>query len=167
MPIAATMFENVDFGGTPFNVNNGENIPVLPPPMGNGDGQASSLHIFGPQWITFWESPFYDQGDDQLWIAPPPAGFYRYIKNLHGLFRPHGNNHWGDRIRCVSFSGAPSGDNDNRSIWHPDGHWTHGNSLLFSKEGVLSFQNSKDKTSLLEVISFGEEKVKADKKSRR
>src|SRR3989442_6746964 len=140
MPTAATMFENVEYGGRAFDVNDGDNIPLIPPPLG---GNASSLYVYGPHWVTFWESPFYNAGDDQLWVAPPPAGQYWLFHNLHEFYRPHGNNHWGDRIKCVSFSGEPTGDNDNRTIVHSDGSVTNGNSFRASAEGVWPFLGSK------------------------
>src|SRR4051794_6098168 len=97
--LAAILFENIDFGGIPYNVNEGDQIPVIPPPMGAGDGQASSMKVYSSQWITFWESPNFDAGDDSLWIEPAGAGLFWNVANLHRLGRPHGTNHWGDRIR--------------------------------------------------------------------
>jgi hypothetical protein len=128
--IAATLYENVDFGGRAFDVNTGENVPVIPPPLSRG---TSSVHVYYG-WITFWESQNYDSGDDQLWVAPPKPGYLWVFANLHTFYRPHGNNHWGDRIWAVSFSGAPTGDNDNRTIVYPDGHVTNGNNLMLDAE---------------------------------
>ena len=133
MPLAARLFENTPPGGRTLDVSVGENIPVIPPPLG---GQASAVFIYGPQWITFWESPNYDAGDDQFWAAPPPNGYHWEITDLHRLYRPHGNNHWGDRIKGVSFSGPPTGDNENRTILHPDGTVTSGKTLQMSPAGV-------------------------------
>jgi hypothetical protein len=133
--IRAIIYEHVNFGGRTFDVIG--DTPVIPPPMGSGDGQASSLRIFGPEWVVFWETVNYDEGDDQLWIAPPPSGRMWELSNLHILPRPHGNNIWGDRIRAVSLSNSgPTGDNDNRLILNPDGTWTCGFSV---KE--LKFKN--------------------------
>jgi hypothetical protein len=140
MPVAAVLFENVDQGGRSFSVNDGENVPLIPPPLG---GQGSSIYVYGPHWITFWESAFYNAGNDQLWVAPPPAGQYWIFHNLHTFYRPHGNNHWGDLIKSVSFSGEPVGDNDNRTIVHPNGSVTNGNSFHLSAEGVWTFVGAK------------------------
>ncbi len=130
--VAATLYENVDFGGRAFDINVGESIPVIPPPLSRG---TSSIRVyFG--WITFWESQGYNAGGDQLWVAAPPAGKMWSFPNLHGFHRPHGNNHWGDRIWAVSHSHEPLGDNDNRTIVHPDGHVTNGNSLVLDSQIV-------------------------------
>jgi hypothetical protein len=133
MASAAQLYENVDFGGRAFHVESGQHVAVIPPPIGSGDGQASSIHITADQWIVFWEAKNYDEGDDQLWIAPPPAGTRWALSDLHDLPRPHGNNHWGDRILAVSFPGGPpTGNNENRTIVHPDGTITVGNFAEFS-----------------------------------
>ena len=120
------LYEHINFGGWEYAIN--DSIPALPPPVGSGDGQASSVRIYTNEWVILWENVNYDEGEDQLWIAPAGAGFGWEIDNLHDIRRPHGNNHWGDRIRCVAFPGSgPSGDNDNRTIVHEDGHVTTGN----------------------------------------
>ena len=135
MAIAATLFENIGFQGRTLDIQDGNQVPALPPPVGNQ--QASSIYVFGPQWITFWESTNY--GDDSLWVAPPPAGRYWRLDNLHTLGRPHGNNHWGDRISAVAFSGPPSGSNEDRTIIWPDGHGTVGDRFEITAEGLWKF----------------------------
>lgn len=122
---AAILWVNVNESGPSYPINDGQNIPMLPPPI--GPRQASSIEVFGPHWITFWESPNYDAGDDSLWIAPPPAGRMWKLDDLTNVPRPHGNNQWNDRIDGVSFSGAPTGSNENRTIIWADGHITVGN----------------------------------------
>lgn len=137
--LAAILSENINFNGFPYSVNEGEQIPLIPPPMGSGDGQASSMKVYSTQFITFWESPNFDEGDDSLWIESAGAGFFWSIPNLHTLGRPHGNNHWGDRIRGVSFSGPPTGSNENRTIIHHDGTVTIGDNLLTAQEVETRF----------------------------
>jgi len=137
--LAAILFENINFDGYVYTVNEGDHTSVIPPPMGSGDGQASSMKVYSSQWITFWESPNFDEGDDSLWIEPAGVGFFWSIPNLHTLGRPHGTNHWGDRIRGVSFSGPPTGSNENRTIIHQDGTVTIGNSLLTAQEAQTRF----------------------------
>jgi hypothetical protein len=132
--LAAILFENINIDGFRYTVNEGEQIPIIPPPMGSGDGQTSSMEIFSTQWITFWESPNFDEGDDSLWIEPAGIGRFWQIDNLHILGRPHGTNHWGDRIRAVSFSGPPTGSNENRTIIHADGTVTVGKQLLTAED---------------------------------
>jgi hypothetical protein len=111
LPIAAkaTIYRNVAFGGEALDITS--NIPELPSPLYR---EVSSLKVENEntKWVVFWESKNFDDGDDQLWIQGS-----RTIKNLHTLRRPHGNNHWGDRIEAVSFSDVgPQGDNDNRTV---------------------------------------------------
>jgi len=129
--LAALLFENVGFQGAIYAVYEGASIPAIPPPMGSGDGQTSSMKVYNfTFWITFWESPNFNEGDDSLWIAPSGNGMFWPLDNLHTLRRPHGNNHWGDRIRAVSFSGPPTGSNENRTIIHPDGSVSVGGDLV-------------------------------------
>ncbi|MGH9760135.1 MAG: hypothetical protein ACREDR_31800, partial [Blastocatellia bacterium] len=129
------LYENVDMGGRRFVVRDGENIPVIRPPL---DGSASSLETWGAGWVTFWESINFDAKDDQLWIEDPANGDGWYIPNLHKLPRPHGNNHWGDRIRGVSHSGAPTGSNENRTIIHANRTVTVGNRHFTASEKEYS-----------------------------
>jgi hypothetical protein len=135
MTLAARLFENVNYGGRALDIQDGYSSPQLPPPIGNQ--QASSIQVFCQEWITFWESTNY--GDDSLWIAPPSPGHYWPIPNLHILPRPHGNNHWGDRIAAVAFSGPPSGSNEDRTIVWPDGHITVGNRFEMSAKGIWTY----------------------------
>jgi hypothetical protein len=105
----ATVYRNVGFGGEAVDITS--NTAQLPSPL---NGEVSSLKVDNEnlKWTVFWESENFDEGDDQLWIQGP-----RTIANLHTLHRPHGNNHWGDRIKAVSFSAdGPQGDNDNRTV---------------------------------------------------
>jgi hypothetical protein len=96
---------------------------VLPDPI---RFRASSLETLDRRWSVFWETIFFNPDDDQLWIE----GQWQ-IPNLHMLHRPHGNNHWGDRINAVSFpSEGPTGDNDNRTILHADHRITVGDKEL-------------------------------------
>jgi hypothetical protein len=125
--MSATLWQNDHFGGAGFDIPDSIPIPVIPPPLHRG---AKSLRMAGTQWMTFWESDNFDTGDDSLWIAPPGAGFAWNLEYLGNVPRPHGNNHWGDRISGVSFSGSPTGDNDNRTIIHEDGHITVGNNRV-------------------------------------
>jgi len=116
------LYEHVDYGGLAYAID--ANTPVIPPPMGQGDGQASSIHIYTNEWVTFWEGKDFDPGNDQLWVAPPGQGYQWNFANLHTQLscRPHGNNHWGDRIRGVSFPGTgPLGSLDNILIVKADG----------------------------------------------
>ena len=118
MPII--LYQDVNFGGWSDIVNDGQNIPVLPPPY---DNNASSMKVDIPYWVTLWESPNYNQSDDQFWIETAGPGYHWEFPNLHTTWRPHGSNHWGDLISAVSFSGAPTGDTDNQIILYSDGHW--------------------------------------------
>lgn len=123
-----TLFEDINFGGEKFEIN--DNIAAIPPFMGSGDGQASSVVIQTNEWVVLWENVNYQEGEDQFWIAPPGIGYQWNLDNLHEYPRPHGNNHWGDRIRCVAFPGRPpSGSNENRTILQADGSITVGNPI--------------------------------------
>lgn len=154
---AALLYENVGFQGYVFGVENGQNIPVIPPPMGSGDGQASSMYVYGPQWITFWEAHNYNPGDDSLWIHPPRQGYMWVLDNLHRLCRPHGTNHWGDRIRGVSFSGAPTGSNENRTVINANGSVICGNRLFSMEEFQKEFGVTIEMVSLKsELVPEGE-----------
>jgi hypothetical protein len=146
--LAALLYEHSNYGGYTFGVEYGQNYPALAPPIGSGSGQASSMYIYGPQWITFWESPNYHEGDDSLWVHPPPIGYIWTFDDLHRLNRPHGNNHWGDRIRCISFSGAPTGSNENRTIVRADGSVISGDRLFTSDE------IARDRGCLISLVSL-------------
>lgn len=117
------MFPDVGFtGGFKLEIRTGEAWPTLPPPMGAADGQASSMYVCSAQWAVFWESPNFDEGDDSLWVAPVGPNYQWNLDNLHTIGRPHGTNHWGDRIRGVSFTPVgPTGSNENRTIINGDG----------------------------------------------
>jgi hypothetical protein len=117
--MSATLWQNDHFTGQGFDIPDSISVPVIPPPLHRG---AKSLKVSGTQWMTFWESDNYNTGDDSLWIAP---GHWT-LEYLGNVGRPHGNNHWGDRISAVSFSGPPQGSNENRTIVHEDGHITVG-----------------------------------------
>lgn len=146
--LAALLYEHINYAGYTYPVNDGENLPAIPPPMGADHGQASSMYVYSPQWITFWESPNYDQGDDSLWIAPPKPGHRWEFANLHQLGRPHGTNHWGDRIRCVSFSGGPTGSNENRTVVHEDGRVSIGSNRFTARELSEKFGITVQQVSL-------------------
>jgi hypothetical protein len=104
-----------------------QDVAVLPDPI---RFNASSLQTEDNRWSVFWETIFFNPGDDQLWIE----GAFN-LPDLRILPRPHGNNHWNDRINAVSFPAqGPTGDNDNRTIIHADGHVTVGNKKLSSAE---------------------------------
>lgn len=108
----ATIWEDADFGGRSLEIF--ESHPLLPFPF---EFTASSLQVnLQPgEWIVFWEAREYDAKDDQLWISGS-----RSIANLHLLRRPHGKNHWGDRIRAISLPpGGPTGSNENRTVLGP------------------------------------------------
>src|SRR5262245_52761230 len=108
MAVAAVMWLDIGFAGAPtFEIQQGQNTSAIAPPMGADDGQGSSMIVPSSTWITFWELPNFDGGGDSLWIESAGPGFQWRLDNLHQLRRPHGNNHWGDRIRAVSFSGPP------------------------------------------------------------
>lgn len=129
------LYENIGYGGRIFQ-DVDQNVPVIPPPL---NGQGSSLVLISNVWVTYWETANYDEGDDSLWIEPRSNGYA--IANLHILGRPHGNNHWGDRIKAISMSGAPTGSNENRTIVHADGSVTVGDTLALPSsklEGVIS-----------------------------
>lgn len=128
-----TLYQDINFAGYTYDIN--DNTPVIPPPMGGDNPQASSIRIYTNEWVTFWESPNYDQGDDQLWVAPPGNGRMWIIPNLPGFWRPHGNNNWNDRIKGVSFPGqGPSGDLDNIVILNADGSLSGNLGLLAEEE---------------------------------
>jgi hypothetical protein len=120
------LYEDINFAGAVSSIN--DSISSIPPPMGSGDGQASSVKIFTNEWVVLWENVNYQEGEDQLWIAPAGDGFGWEIADLRQVPRPHGNNNWNDRIRCVAFPGrGPTGDNDNRTIITDEAHVSVGN----------------------------------------
>src|SRR5580704_1315419 len=113
------LFVNVDFGGPAYTIVDGQSQAPLPPPWYEN---GSSVTYTSGQWVTFWESDDYGQsGGDSLWLAPLDPSNTWYIRNLHTLCRPHGNNHWGDLIKSMSFSGPPTGATDDRTILKADG----------------------------------------------
>jgi hypothetical protein len=122
------LYMDVNFGGGSFTVPEGQNIPCLPPPI---YGAASSLISDCQQWITLWETPNYDGGDDSAWIQAPGPGKHWEISNFVGMWRPHGSNNWNDLFKAISFSGPTSGDVDNQIWLYADGHYG-GNTGLMS-----------------------------------
>ncbi|MEO6727195.1 MAG: hypothetical protein ABIU20_08110 [Blastocatellia bacterium] len=108
------VFEHANYQGAALDLNT--NTSLLPPPLGSKEGgkhgNVSSLKVNVKGWVVFWEGKEYNEGEDQLWVEGPAV-----ISDMSKLHRPHGNNHWGDRIRSVSFaSGPPTGDNNRRTI---------------------------------------------------
>ncbi|MEP7340372.1 MAG: hypothetical protein ABI977_21760 [Acidobacteriota bacterium] len=113
-PPKVMLFEYANYQGERINLNT--NSSLLPPPLGSKDGgkhgNVSSLKVNVKGWVVFWEGKEYNEGEDQLWVEGPAI-----ISDLSKLHRPHGNNHWGDRIRSVSFASSPPiGDNNRRTI---------------------------------------------------
>ena len=114
VPPKVMMWGEANYQGDLRSVN--ENLPVLPALLGTTEsgqhGKVSSLKINATGWVVFWEGKSLKEGDDQLWVEGPAV-----ISDLAQLHRPHGNNHWNDRILTVSFaSSAPTGSNKNRTI---------------------------------------------------
>lgn len=108
------VYSEAEYKGETLIVN--DNLPVLPAPLGTTEGgqhgKVSSLKIHAKGWVVFWEGKNYKESDDQLWVEGPAV-----ISDLAKLHRPHGNNHWNDRILSVSFASAPpTGNNKNRTI---------------------------------------------------
>ena len=108
------IFEHANYQGTSQSIN--ANTSLLPPPLGSIEGgkhgNVSSLKVNVKGWVVFWEGKEYNENEDQLWVEGPTV-----ISDLSKLHREHGNNHWGDRIRSISFSSAPpTGANNRRTI---------------------------------------------------
>lgn len=103
-PPKVVMYEHAGYQGESLVVET--NLPALPPPFNNTQGSlngtASSLKVNFSGWVVFYEGRDFNDGKDQLWIQGPTT-----ISDLSKLHRPHGNNHWGDRILSVSFPGHP------------------------------------------------------------
>lgn len=103
-----TLYENVGFTGRAWEV-----IQTTGQFQDWQNRSASSLKVEGfrdDDWNAFFESAN-NYGDDQLYLQGNGE-----LANLHTLARPHGNNHWGDRISQVQIGVAPAGDNDNQTI---------------------------------------------------
>jgi hypothetical protein len=115
-----TLFTDINFGGAQYVVNDA--VAQLPPGVEN---EVSSIRIEGSAPGTFtvlWEARGFDGGDDALWLEGNGE-----LHNLHTLRRPHGNNHWGDRVSGVSFQAAPQGSTENRTIlYHGRRDYTDG-----------------------------------------
>ena len=108
------MFGEANYKGETLTIN--ENLPVLPAPLGTTEsgqhGKVSSLKSNTKGWVVFWEGKNFNEGDDELWVEGPAV-----VSDLAKLHRPHGNNHWNDRILAVSFASAPpSGNKKNRTV---------------------------------------------------
>lgn len=108
------VYENANYQGDSLSVNS--NTALLPPPLGSIEGgkhgNVSSLKVNVKGWVVFWEGKEYNEREDQLWVEGPTV-----ISDLSKLHREHGNNHWNDRIRAISFSSVPpTGDNSRRTI---------------------------------------------------
>lgn len=105
------LFEHANYLGASLSLN--ANTSLLPPPLGSIEGgkhgNVSSLKVNVKGWVVFWEGKEYNEGEDQLWVEGPTV-----ISDLSKLHREHGNNHWGDRIRSISFSSVPPTGNNNR-----------------------------------------------------
>lgn len=105
------VFEHANYQGSSLSVNT--NTSLLPPPLGSAGGgkhgNVSSLKVNVKGWVVFWEGKEYNENEDQLWVEGPTV-----ISDLSKLHREHGNNHWGDRIRSISFSSTPPTGNNNR-----------------------------------------------------
>ena len=120
------LFENVDFGGRSWEVTQ-----TTGSFSGWQNRSASSIRVQGfgdNDWNAFFETAN-NSGDDQLYLQGNGE-----LNNLHTIARPHGNNHWGDRISQVQVAVAPSGSNENQTILshgtrnYVDGN--HGNKQL-------------------------------------
>ncbi len=108
------IFEHANYQGASLSVNT--NTSLLPPPLGSTEGgkhgNVSSLKVNVKGWVVFWEGKEYNEREDQLWVEGPTV-----ISDLSKLHREHGNNHWGDRIRSISFSSVPpTGANNRRTV---------------------------------------------------
>lgn len=108
------LYGEANYKGEALTIN--ESLPILPAPLGTTEagqhGKVSSLKINANVWVVFWEGKYFNEGDDELWVEGPAV-----ISDLAKLHRPHGNNHWNDRILAVSFASAPpSGKNKNRTV---------------------------------------------------
>lgn len=113
-PPKVIMYGDANYKGEVLTIN--ETLPILPAPLGTTEsgqhGKVSSLKINAKGWVVFWEGKNFKESDDQLWVEGPAV-----ISDLAKLHRPHGNNHWNDRILAVSFaSNPPTGNNKNRTI---------------------------------------------------
>ena len=169
MAIAAILYKDINYGVPSLPIEEGFNQYELPPPW--GQQIASSMKVFSGQWITFWESTGY--GDDQLWIAPPPSGGWGF-PNLHAYPRPHGHagqDHWGDRIAAVSFTGPPTGSNSDRTIVWSDGSVTIGRILRRTPEGIWTIQEEEFRREfpdepLLEHLSSDDEEKRLGQSSK-
>ena len=61
----------------------------------------ANLRSIHTDWNAFFETVD-DTGDDQLYVQGNGE-----LANFHTILRPHGNNHWGDRISQVKVGLAP------------------------------------------------------------
>jgi hypothetical protein len=105
-----TLWENTDFNGQTVEIEGGY-ITLT----GWQDKSASSIKIEGfksTDCNAFYESSG-DDGSDQLYTEGNGA-----FANLHVITRPHGNNHWGDRISQVCVGKIPMGDKQNQTIFN-------------------------------------------------
>jgi hypothetical protein len=161
-----TLCWDVTFVGNRIAIPEGSDAAPLPAPWSNGSGEASSLILAGPtrSWAVLWETSK-NSGDDSLWIAPIPDGWAFMLWSLHTgtgsgfppgmLDRPHGNNHWGDRIRGVTWTpNPPSGDNDNRTILWPNGHQC-GNGRYLLGRGIGFTSLKSDGTLIPKAAAAG------------
>lgn len=113
-PPKVEIFEHANYQGASLSIN--ANTSLLPPPLGSIEGgkhgNVSSIKVNIKGWVVFWEGKEYNEGEDQLWVEGPTV-----ISDLSKLHREHGNNHWGDRIRSISFSSVPpTGVNNRRTV---------------------------------------------------
>ena len=117
MPTKVELFQNRDFGGARLAID--ANTPQLPLPFGNRE--TSSLKVHTREWVKFYENDNFNEDDDVLWIEGDRPDDPN-LRNLHTLPRPHGNEHWGDRILSVSFPGGPpSAETTNCTIYWKNG----------------------------------------------
>jgi hypothetical protein len=146
-----TLYEHINFVGRTYDVNT--DMDSFPDWPGTNDGQTSSIKVFRKGWVRFWEGTDWDDSNDQLWVEGPMTNNPN-LQNLHTLPRPHGNNHWGDRIRCISFPGqAPDlGDanQDNRTVVFANGR------IVVGKD----FQPNRERSFDREVPSEAEESAR-------
>lgn len=134
----ARLFEARDVSGRFFDIEASRESCVIPSLFRNS---ISSMYVCASFWITFWEGEPFNEMNDSLWVAPLPKGQFWLFRDLHKVGRPHGNNHWGNQIRAVSWSGPPDGSSFSRTIVESDGTICIGESFIFLDvidSGVIS-----------------------------
>ncbi len=120
------LWENIDFGGRSHRINLPTQGTIDLKNTGWTNRGTSSIEIVGlseGQWSCFYETSNHT-GDDMLFVQ----GSGR-LRNLHTIVRPHGNNHWGDRIQGVAspVTGPSSSLNENSTrIYHHKNSYDNG-----------------------------------------